>query len=116
MTKTNRLPALDRDLLQHIEDYLVRRTEEAARLDYLGEVAPEPEEIEDMFPGNFLPVRMPKRVLDGAVNLFDGIDEVDYEVRAEITDAISCFHSKACGFEEWDTDYGTFLMDPSSIH
>jgi len=116
MTKTSRLPALDRDLLQHLKDYLVRRAEEAARPDYLGEASTEPEEIEDMFRGNLLPVRVPKHVLDGTVNLFDGIDEVDYEVRAEITDAISFFRSKASGFEEWNTDYGTFHMDRSSIH
>lgn len=116
MTKTtNRLPVLDLDLLQHIEDYLVHRAKEAAHLDYLGEVAPELEEIEDLLPSNLVPVRVSKRVLDGEPSLFDGVDELNHQTRLDFSDVISGI-SPACIFEEWETDYGIFLMNPASVH
>uniref|UniRef100_A0A7C1NWY1 Uncharacterized protein n=1 Tax=Agrobacterium albertimagni TaxID=147266 RepID=A0A7C1NWY1_9HYPH len=116
MTKANRIPLVDRDLLRHLEDYLVRRVGEVIRSEQLGEAALQPEEIDDMLPAAPFAARMPKLVLDSTVNMFDGIDEVDYEVRAEIADSISCVRSKACMDEEWDTDYGTFLLNRSLIH
>jgi len=116
MTKTtNRLPTLDLDLLQHIEDYLVHRAKEAAHLDYLGEVAPDLEEIEDLLPSNLVPVRVSKRVLDGEPSPFDSIDELNHQMHLDFSDVISGV-SPAFVFEEWETDYGTFLMNPAIVH